>query len=543
MAASSQVNYGLTTGYGTASSSAALVTSHSITLSGLTAEATYHFQVQSVDAQGNTATSSDQTFTTTAVFSPADLSPALWLATDDLTTLFQSNAGSTAVASDGNPVGYWGDKSGNAFNLTSTANDTTRPTYNTSSGLSWVTFNGTNSSLQKTAALGLYNAGTASVFMAVRGNPGTGAYLLDETNSASANAIYAPLKSDSTTATTNSPFARNDTSGVILNALPATPNAYNNSDHVIGIVDDGSSFTVYVDGAPQESLLYTRSGISTLNSFGLGSYFRTAASNWWNGRIYNVVATKSVLTTQQINNLTLYQASKAGLSVTLPSSLIGNNSAYFTNNQYITIGSNLTYEYTQPWSAMARIKMYEKPATAAIIFSNVTSSGLNYPGYELWVDSSGFAHVRIINNITTHFIGVAGTINVADGNVHTVLASYDGSGTAAGVKIYVDGVLETMTTESDNLGGNSITGGTHEFYIGNQKNHLNFFFEGLIDNFRLSNVVRNATYMSTYANGQAPVDANTVAAYNFEEGTGLTTADSSASGFNGTLSSASIWMR
>jgi hypothetical protein len=63
-AANSQVNYGTTVSYGTASSSATLATSHSITLTGLTAGTTYHFQVQSVDGQGNTATSSDQTFAT-----------------------------------------------------------------------------------------------------------------------------------------------------------------------------------------------------------------------------------------------------------------------------------------------------------------------------------------------------------------------------------------------------------------------------------------------------------------------------------------------
>ena len=62
--ATSQVNYGTTTGYGSASSSAALVTSHSITLTGLTAETTYHFQIQSTDSLANTATSSDQTFIT-----------------------------------------------------------------------------------------------------------------------------------------------------------------------------------------------------------------------------------------------------------------------------------------------------------------------------------------------------------------------------------------------------------------------------------------------------------------------------------------------
>ncbi len=63
-AATSQINYGTTASYGASSSSAALVTSHSITLTGLTASTTYDFQIQSADAVGNTATSSNKTLTT-----------------------------------------------------------------------------------------------------------------------------------------------------------------------------------------------------------------------------------------------------------------------------------------------------------------------------------------------------------------------------------------------------------------------------------------------------------------------------------------------
>ncbi|MES2225673.1 MAG: fibronectin type III domain-containing protein [Patescibacteria group bacterium] len=66
-AANSQVDYGTTASYGTASTSAAFSTSHSLTLTGLTASTLYHFRVQSVDASSNVATSSDLTFTTTAV--------------------------------------------------------------------------------------------------------------------------------------------------------------------------------------------------------------------------------------------------------------------------------------------------------------------------------------------------------------------------------------------------------------------------------------------------------------------------------------------
>ncbi|HVU06255.1 MAG TPA: peptidoglycan-binding protein [Candidatus Paceibacterota bacterium] len=64
--ASSTVRYGASSSYGSASSSSAYVTSHSVTLTGLTANTAYHFRVESGDPDNNYATSSDKTFTTSS---------------------------------------------------------------------------------------------------------------------------------------------------------------------------------------------------------------------------------------------------------------------------------------------------------------------------------------------------------------------------------------------------------------------------------------------------------------------------------------------
>ena len=62
--ADSRVDYGLDTSYGSSVTDATLVTSHSITLTGLDPETIYHYQVTSADGSGNTAFSADFTFTT-----------------------------------------------------------------------------------------------------------------------------------------------------------------------------------------------------------------------------------------------------------------------------------------------------------------------------------------------------------------------------------------------------------------------------------------------------------------------------------------------
>jgi len=63
--ATSIVDYGLTDSYEIGSQSIfEFVTSHSIDLSGLTANTMYHFRVRSADSSGNSASSADYTFTT-----------------------------------------------------------------------------------------------------------------------------------------------------------------------------------------------------------------------------------------------------------------------------------------------------------------------------------------------------------------------------------------------------------------------------------------------------------------------------------------------
>src|SRR5437867_4852435 len=74
-ASNSQVEYGLTTAYGSATPlNSSLLTAHAVTLTGLLANTPYHYRVKSRDAAGNLANSADFTFTT-LMGTVADLTP------------------------------------------------------------------------------------------------------------------------------------------------------------------------------------------------------------------------------------------------------------------------------------------------------------------------------------------------------------------------------------------------------------------------------------------------------------------------------------
>ena len=65
-AADSRADYGIDNSYGANETDMTMVTSHSITLTGLTAETPYHYMATSADGLGNSASSVDFTFTTAA---------------------------------------------------------------------------------------------------------------------------------------------------------------------------------------------------------------------------------------------------------------------------------------------------------------------------------------------------------------------------------------------------------------------------------------------------------------------------------------------
>jgi len=101
----SQVAYGLTSSYGTLSAfGSALVTSHSVTLSNLSASTTYHFQVLSKDSAGSLSSSGDFSFTTATM--PVGPQPLLLLHADASEVSGTTN-GSTVTPSTG-PAGFTG---------------------------------------------------------------------------------------------------------------------------------------------------------------------------------------------------------------------------------------------------------------------------------------------------------------------------------------------------------------------------------------------------------------------------------------------------
>lgn len=127
-AADSAVAYGPTSAYedGVAGNGA-FVTSHSVTLTGLTDDSTYHYQVRSTDDDGNPAATGDLTFTT-AIIPPPDTTPPVIsniqvtsITSSGATVTWQTDEPADSAVAHGTTTAYENGSVSNASLVTSHA--------------------------------------------------------------------------------------------------------------------------------------------------------------------------------------------------------------------------------------------------------------------------------------------------------------------------------------------------------------------------------------------------------------------------------------
>ena len=170
-----------------------------------------------------------------------------------------------------------------------------------------------------------------------------------------------------------------------------------------------------------------------------------------------------------------------------------------------------------------------------------------------WYNSSpygGYSMHMTGNNMLTFFIGsfqgnayILVRSNVlpihSDGNWHHLVATYDGSRTAAGVKMYFDGNPLSINVNRD-VPPNYINVNQADFMLGARGTTLNYGFEfnGNLDEASYFDSVLSASDVTTIYNSGVPNDIsslNPVGYWRFEETSGTTATDSGSGGNDGTL--------
>lgn len=157
--------------------------------------------------------------------------------------------------------------------------------------------------------------------------------------------------------------------------------------------------------------------------------------------------------------------------------------ASFDGSRHVQAGDGIAFDTSTAFSATAWIK---GPITGndAAVLGRMTQGG-SFTGWELHVGTGaggsgpGRLNLWLIESFGSSHIQVNSPVVVLDDTWHHVGFTYDGSGVAAGVRIFVDGVDATGATTSDTLFG-SILAAETEFNIGSRMNGANHNFVGAI---------------------------------------------------------------
>ena len=148
---------------------------------------------------------------------------------------------------------------------------------------------------------------------------------------------------------------------------------------------------------------------------------------------------------------------------------IGQALAKSASNQLVNVGTGkFTFTKSTPFSGSQWIR--RKAAFTGMSDYNLSVS----PGWIL--DTLGGAiEFGIINSDESNGIDAFGATKVTDNKWHHIVFTYDGSASASGIKLYVDGALDAITTAT--LGtGNPGTLTDSGFVLGGDK--ASGFFNG-----------------------------------------------------------------
>lgn len=158
-----------------------------------------------------------------------------------------------------------------------------------------------------------------------------------------------------------------------------------------------------------------------------------------------------------------------------------NNCLFFDGiNEHIRYGTIANFNRFDSFSLECWIKRSRFNIRDIICTRMRTSS--NYRGYGLFIESDNKLNFVLVRTFGSDYIHVNSVSGIDDTNWHHVVVTYDGSGLASGVNIYLDGHSLVTNILADSLTG-SITG-TRRFFIARWGNS---YFQGNIDEFVIYN--------------------------------------------------------
>jgi len=178
-------------------------------------------------------------------------------------------------------------------------------------------------------------------------------------------------------------------------------------------------------------------------------------------------------------------------SIDLPKLVAGRSDGalQFNGENFLTLGEVGDFEHYQSFTISTWIQHQGSLKYDAAIFGRRNDEQYRQ-GYDCSLLRNRKISMRLIHNLYGEMIEVQTRDRLPGSGWHHLAVTYDGSGKASGLKIYIDRTLQRTTTIQDDLQGLSITNG-NDFSVGNWNqrarnvNDLKGFDNGKIDDLQI----------------------------------------------------------
>ncbi len=165
---------------------------------------------------------------------------------------------------------------------------------------------------------------------------------------------------------------------------------------------------------------------------------------------------------------------------------VSGNALRFDGENFLTLGDVGDFEWNEEFTLVASIKHSGSRAREGSFLAR--RNGEHYQnGYDLLMRRDNRLGMRLVSTRQRYYVEVATRARVSDSRWHQIVATSDGSGKAAGLELYIDGVKQDLQVVRDSLLGKTIECGNdllvgHWNHRARNRGELGGFADGAVDN-------------------------------------------------------------
>jgi hypothetical protein len=213
-------------------------------------------------------------------------------------------------------------------------------------------------------------------------------------------------------------------------------------------------------------------------------------------------------------------------------------------DDYVDFGNVNIFERTDAFSGSCWVYLAGGSVNEYIISKQ---SDTSFKGYVFYVNSTRKLGFIISRDNSVNIAQVLTTSNMPNNTWTHIAFTYDGSSTRAGMKLYINSVLQTLNYYGDSNITGSIVDATLPFQISGRDGSTGNVLNGKIDEVSMFSSELSAPQVTSIYNNGTPgniLPLNPVSWHRFESLTTnsgvVTTADSSGNGLTGTVENGAV---